>query len=240
MNIAASIKSKINKLDSGEVFTYDTLGIPPNEFLAAAKALSRLVEDDVIRRYKNGVYYKPKQTAFGELMPRETTLLDLYLFEKDKQIAYVTGLRLYNELGLTTQISNVVRVAGNKEIKAKIGNLVIKPAKAYVPVEENNVSLLQLLDVIKDFKNIPDMDKKRGITFLRKKIQELTDVEKNRLITIAKAYPPKVRALLGAILEALSLNSFSTSLKESINYLSTYKFGLSKSILPTISNWNVS
>lgn len=66
MNIAASIKSKINKLDSGEVFTYDTLGIPPNEFLAAAKALSRLVEDDVIRRYKNGVYYKPKQTAFGE------------------------------------------------------------------------------------------------------------------------------------------------------------------------------
>jgi len=141
---------------------------------------------------------------------------------------------------LTTQISNVVRVAGNKEIKAKIGNLVLKPAKAYVPVEENNVSLLQLLDVIKDFKNIPDMDKKRGITFLRKKIQELTDVEKNKLIAIAKAYPPKVRALLGAILEALSLNSFSTSLKESINYLSTYKFGLSKNILPTISNWNIS
>ena len=186
------------------------------------------------------MYYKPKQTVFGELKPREDVLLENYLFENDKQIAYVTGVRLYNQLGLTTQVPNVVRLASkDKEIKTKIGNLIIKPAKSYVRVTKKNVPLLQLLDVMKDFKNIPDMDKKIGIDFLKEKIDNLSDEDKEKLTNFAKAYPPKVRALLGAILEVLSLDQLSESLKETINYLSSYEFGISEKILPTISNWKI-
>ena len=240
MNITSSIKTKVARIDTGEVFTYDTLSIPQSKFSAAAKALSRLVANGIIKRYKNGLYYKPKQTIFGELKPREDVLLENYLFENDKQIAYVTGVRLYNQLGLTTQVSNVVRLASkDKEIKTKIGNLIIKPAKSYVPITKKNVPLLQLLDVMKDFKNIPDMDKKIGIDFLKEKIDNLSDEDKDKLTSFAKAYPPKVRALLGAILEVLSLDQLSKSLKGTINYLSRYDFGLSKRILPTISNWNI-
>ena len=240
MNITTSIKTKVARIDTGEVFTYDTLSIAQSEFSAAAKALSRLVANGVIKRYKNGMYYKPKQTVFGELKPREDVLLKNYLFENDKQIAYITGVRLYNQLGLTTQVPNVVRLASkDKEIKTKIGNLIIKPAKSYVTITKKNVPLLQLLDVIKDFNNIPDMDKKKGVSFLKEKIENLSDEDKEKLINFAKAYPPKVRALLGAILEALSLGDLSESLKETINYLSSYKFGISEKTLPTISNWNI-
>ncbi|MDO7173183.1 DUF6088 family protein [Mariniflexile sp. AS56] len=240
MNITTSIKTKVARIDTGEVFTYDTLSIAQSEFSAAAKALSRMVANGVIKRFKNGMYYKPKQTVFGELQPREEVLLKNYLFENDKQIAYVTGVRLYNQLGLTTQVSNVVRLASkDKEIKTKIGSLVIKPAKSYIPVTKKNVPLLQLLDVMKDFKNIPDMDKKIGIAFLKDKIESLSDDDKEKLTNFAKAYPPKVRALLGAILEVLSLDDLSESLKETINYLSSYKFGISEKTLPTISNWNI-
>ncbi len=240
MNITTSIKTKVARIDTGEVFTYDTLSIPQSEFSAAAKALSRLVANGVIKRYKNGMYYKPKQTVFGELKPREDVLLKNYLFENDKQIAYITGVRLYNQLGLTTQVPNVVRLASkDKEIKTKIGNLIIKPAKSYVTITKKNVPLLQLLDVIKDFNNIPDMDKKKGVSFLKEKIENLTDEDKEKLINFAKAYPPKVRALLGAILEALSLDDLSESLKETINYLSSYKFGISEKTLPTASSWNI-
>ncbi|PKQ45262.1 DUF6088 family protein [Confluentibacter flavum] len=240
MNITTSIKTKVARIDTGEVFTYDTLSIPQSEFSAAAKALSRLVANGVIKRYKNGMYYKPKQTVFGELKPREDVLLKNYLFENDKQIAYVTGVRLYNQLGLTTQVPNVVRLASkDKEIKTKIGSLVIKPAKSYVSVTKKNVPLLQLLDVIKDFKNIPDMDKMIGVAFLKEKIENLSDGDKDKLTSFAKSYPPKVRALLGAILEALSLEDLSESLKETINYLSSYEFGISKKALPTASNWNI-
>ena len=240
MNITTSIKTKVARIDTGEVFTYDTLSIPQSEFSAAAKALSRLVANGVIKRYKNGMYYKPKQTVFGELKPREDVLLKNYLFENDKQIAYITGVRLYNQLGLTTQVPNVVRLASkDKEIKTKIGNLIIKPAKSYVTITKKNVPLLQLLDVIKDFNNIPDMDKKKGVSFLKEKIENLTDEDKEKLINFAKAYPPKVRALLGAILEALSLDDLSESLKETINYLSSYTFGISEKTLPTASSWNI-
>ncbi|WP_418603571.1 DUF6088 family protein [Hwangdonia sp.] len=240
MNITASIKTKVARIGTGEVFTYDTLSIPQNEFSAAAKALSRLVANGVIKRYKNGMYYKPRQTVFGELKPKEDVLLKNYLFENDKQIAYVTGVRLYNQLGLTTQVPNVVRLASkDKEIKTKIGSLIIKPAKSYVRVTKKNVPLLQLLDVMKDFKNIPDMDKKIGVDFLKAKIINLSDEDKGKLAHFAKAYPPKVRALLGAILEVLLLNKLSESLKETINYLSSYEFGIPEKILPTISNWNI-
>jgi len=240
MNITTSIKTKIARIDTGEVFTYDTLSIPQSEFSAAAKALSRMVANGVIKRYKNGMYYKPKQTAFGELKPREDELLKNYLFENDKQIAYITGVRLYNQLGLTTQVPKVIRLASrDKEIKTKIGNLIIKPAKSYVPVTRKNVPLLQLLDVMKDFKNIPDMDKKKGIDFLKERIENLSDEDKGKLTNFAKAYPPKARALLGAILEILSLYELSESLKETINYLSSYEFGISEKTLPSISNWNI-
>ncbi|MGZ0014622.1 DUF6088 family protein [Yeosuana sp. AK3] len=241
MNITTSIKTKVARIDTGEVFTYDTLSIPQSEFSAAAKALSRLVANGVIKRYKNGMYYKPKQTVFGELKPREDVLLKNYLFENDKQIAYVTGVRLYNQLGLTTQVPNVVRLASkDKEIKTKIGNLIIKPAKSYVTITKKNVPLLQLLDVIKDFKNIPDMDKKKGVSFLKEKIENLSDEDKEKLTNFAKAYPPKVRALLGAILEVLSFDQLSESLKETINFLSSYEFGISEKTLPSVSNWNIS
>lgn len=240
MNITTSIKTKIARIDTGEVFTYDTLSIPQSEFSAAAKALSRLVANGVIKRYKNGMYYKPKQTVFGELKPREDVLLKNYLFENNRQIAYVTGIRLYNQFGLTTQVPNVVRLASrDKEIKTKIGNLTIKPAKSYVRVTKKNVPLLQLLDVMKDFKNIPDMDKKKGVAFLKEKIEKLSDEDKDKLTNFAKAYPPKVRALLGAILEILSFEELSESLKGTINYLSSYEFGISETTLPTITNWNI-
>ncbi len=240
MNITTSIKTQVARIDTGEVFTYDTLAIPQNEFSAAAKALSRLVANGDIKRYKNGMFYKPKQTPFGELKPREDELLKNYLFENDRQIAYITGVRLYNQLGLTTQVPKAVRLASrDKEIKTKIGNLIIKPAKSYVPVTRKNVPLLQLLDVMKDFKNIPDMDKKSGVAFLKEKIENLSNTDKYKLTDYAKAYPPKVRALLGAIFEVLSLDELSGSLKKTINYLSRYEFGISEKTLPTISNWNI-
>ncbi len=240
MNITTSIKTKIAGIDTGEVFTYDTLSIPQSEFIAAAKALSRMVANGVIKRYKNGMYYKPKQTPFGELKPREDVLLEKYLFEGKKQIAYVTGLRLYNQLGLTTQVPNVVRLASkDKAIKTKIGSLIIKPAKSYVEVTKKNVPLLQLLDVMKDFKNIPDMDKGLGVAFLKEAIETLSDVDKYNLVDFGKAYPPKVRALLGAILEVLLLGDLSESLKGTINTLSSYEYGITEEILPTVSNWNI-
>ena len=127
----------------------------------------------------------------------------------------------------------------DKQIKTTIGNIKVKPAKSYVEVTKNNVPLLQILDVIKDFNSIPDFDKKKGIEFLKKEIINLSNADKSKLVSIAKKYPPKVRALVGAILETIDMVELSNSLKDSINFLSLYKFGISRKTLPTIKEWSV-
>ena len=41
---------------------------------------------------------------------------DAYLFENKNRIAYITGTLLYNQLGLTTQIPAVIKIASQKRI----------------------------------------------------------------------------------------------------------------------------
>ncbi|PRP65858.1 DUF6088 family protein [Nonlabens agnitus] len=240
MNITAYIKDKIASIDAGDAFTYDDLAISQGEFTAASKSLSRLVTAGTIKRYRKGVYYKPKQTDFGELRPSDTELLNIYLFEDNKQVAYITGVRLYNQFRLTTQVPNVVRIASfSKQVRGKVGNTMVRPAKSYVTVSKKNIPLLQVLDVAKDFKNIPDGDSSQILSFLKNRIAQFSAKDLERFTAFAKAYPPKVAALIGAIYEFMGLEKQSNALRENINALSTYTFGISKDLLPTINNWNI-
>ena len=165
---------------------------------------------------------------------------NIYLFEDNKQAAYITGVRLYNQFRLTTQVPNVVRVASSsKQVRGKVGNTMVRPAKSYVTVSKKNIPLLQVLDVAKDFKNIPDGDSSQILSFLKNRIAQFSAKDLERFTAFAKAYPPKVAALIGAIYEFMGLEKQSNALRENINALSTYTFGISKDILPTINNWNI-
>ncbi len=241
MKVTDKILARINRIDTGDVFGYDTLGINSDEVIAASKALSRLVANGVIKRARKGYYYKPKVTVFGELKPREEVLLSIYLFEKQKQVAYVTGTGLYNRLGLTTQVSNSIRIASfDKQVKGKVGNVIVKPAKSYVKVTANNIKYLEILDVIKDFNKIPDMEKSDGIVYLKKVLSDFDNLQIKKLVTYGMAYPPKVRALLGALLESLKVNISTYSvLKESINPSSSYQYGINSQLLSTATSWNI-
>lgn len=241
MRVTDKIAAKINRIDTGDVFGYDTLGLTSNEIIAGSKALSRLVDKGVIKRARKGFYYKPKVTVFGEQKPREDVLLSLYLFEKNKQVAYITGTKLYNRLGLTTQVPSSIRVASlDKQVKGKAGNIVIKPAKSYVKVTVDTVKYLELLDVIKDLNTIPDLQKSDGLVYLKKTIYNFETIELKKLITYGVAYPPKVRALLGALLEAMNADTTNLSLlKKSINPSSSYEYGITPKMLSTVNSWNI-
>lgn len=241
MKVTDKIVAKINRIDTGDVFGYDTLGLTSDEIIAGSKALSRLVDKGVIKRARKGYYYKPKVSVFGEQKPREDVLLSLYLFEKNKQVAYITGTRLYNRLGLTTQVPSSIRVASlDKQVKGKVGNIVIKPAKSYVKVTSDAIKYLELLDVIKDLNTIPDLQKNDGLVYLKKAIYNFDTTEIKKLVTYGVAYPPKVRALLGALLEAMNVDIANLSLlKKSINPSSSYEYGITPKMLSTVNSWNI-
>src|SRR5699024_9147772 len=162
-----------------------------------------------------------------------------YLFENGKRIAYVTGISLYNQLGLTTQVSSKIKIASrDKRISISRGALKASPVKSYVDVTDENYYLLGILDALKDFNIIPDLDKHSGIQRLAQLLKELNEKEISLLIQSALAYPPRVRAFLGALLESLNLTDKLNQLKESLNPLSTYSYEIEE-FLSTAQNWNI-
>ena len=240
MNIAKKIEEQIDSIENGKTFTYKNLNIKKEEYSAASKSIERLIKKEIIKRISTGVFYKPKRTVFGELKPDEEKIITPYLFKNGKRIAYITGLLLYNKMGLTTQIPKEISIASNKKrIYISKGNIKAKAVKSYVEVTNDNYKMLELLDALKDFKKIPDLDKKSSISILTRKISELEKKQVKKLIEIALEYPPRVRAFLGALLENIDKNINIKSLDDSLNPLSEYELGLTKDILPTAEKWNI-
>ncbi len=239
MGVTQNIQKQVSRLAEGTTFKYEQLSVEPQEFVAAAKAIERLIAKGIIKRVSTGVFYKPKKTVFGELKPNEEELLKSYLFDKGKRIAYITGTSLYNRIGLTTQIPKSIKISSRiKRINVSSGNIKATPVKSYVDVTDNNFYLLELLDALKDFKQIPDLDKSSAIKILSKKLKELNPSETKLLVKCSLAYPPRVRGFLGALLEKIKTSADLTELKKSLNPLSEYDYGI-ESILSTAKNWNV-
>ena len=104
MKVSQKIDSQLKNIIEGVTFKYQDLTLEPSEYGAATKTVERLIAEGKLQRASKGVFYKPKQTIFGTLQPREGELLKQYLFKNGQRVAYITGASLYNQMGLTTQI----------------------------------------------------------------------------------------------------------------------------------------
>lgn len=240
MTVAQKIEKSINRFPVGETFKYDRLNIKAKEYSAATKAMQRFIEKGTVKRVSTGLFYKPKESMFGDLSPREEKLIEPYLYENGKRIAYITGLSLYNRLGLTSQVPKTLKIASRaKRIYVNNKKVSAKPVKSYVDVTEQNYQLLELLDALKDFTNIPDLDKASGIQLLSNKIKVLEEKSQIQLVRFGLKYPPRARALLGAILEKENIKASNIKkLHDSLNPLSEYDLGLSN-VLINADNWNI-
>ena len=239
MKITQKIENQIKKFPLGTVFKYAQLKINAKEYTTAAKALERLQKKGVIKKVSKGTFYKPIQSVFGELTPDDQEILKPYLFKNGTRIAYITGASLYNYMNLTTQVPSIIKIASfNKRIYVSIGSVKAKPVKSYVEVSDKNYKLLQLLDALKDFKSILDINRQSAITILSNNIKNLQPKDIKSIVKYALKYPPRVQAFLGAILEQLKLFDEFKTLKDNLNPLTTYSYSINKE-LPTATNWNI-
>jgi uncharacterized protein YdbL (DUF1318 family) len=240
MKVSEKIKEAIKKLPVGTTFKYQQLNLSNDEYGAAAKAIERLIADKKIKRISTGVFYKPRTTVFGELKPGEEDLLHPYLFVRNNRIAYITGTALYNRMGLTTQVPKDIKVASKaKEIRTRIGNINVRRVKSYVDVTNENYHLLEILDALKDFKKIPNLNKKAAIELLISNITSLKKKDLLRLVRYGNEYPPRARAFLGALLERINRDMGFGHLKQSLNPLTEYKLGITPDMLSTAEKWNI-
>jgi hypothetical protein len=242
--MAGSISSKINNTissySSGNIFTYSDFNLPKENELALAKTLSRLVKKGEIVRIEKGKYYRPRKTSFGNLRPDISQIVKLLTRKDEKVIGYPTGIAIYNQLGLTTQMSNVLVIATVKpQLEKEISGYRVKFVKRDFEIEEKDIPLLQLLDAIKDINNIPDTNPDDALKIIVSKIKELPISKLQRLTKLALNYNAATRAMVGAILQQYIKRISVSSLYKSLNSLTRYKMRLSLSILPNQIKWNI-
>jgi hypothetical protein len=99
---------------------------------------------------------------------------------------------------------------------------------------------LGILDAIKDIRNISDTPTTKAIKLLSSKLVTFSKIDIDALIKLSMKYPPRVRALLGAIIEDKFKNTFELSdLKSSLNPTTVYKLKIKETDFPTIKNWQI-
>ncbi|MBK9510963.1 MAG: hypothetical protein IPO04_16705 [Cytophagaceae bacterium] len=240
MKVSDYIIFKIDRLPKGYVFTYEDFIDEVNKKEAIIKALNRMAASGKIAKLSKGKYYKPENTPFGKLQPSLAQIVKDLLEENGKILGYLTGYSIYNQLGLTTQVSNTIQI-GKNEIRSafKRERYSISYVKQKNTITKENIPLLQILDAIRYIKNIPDAKIEASCRRFLGILQALKPKERETLVRLALKYPPATRALLGAMFDELTEVSLAKDLMKSLNSITKYKLGGVQVALPTAEKWNI-
>ena len=240
MKATEYIRNTIDRLPKGYVFTYEDFSIDVNKKEAIIKALNRMVNSGKIEKLSKGRYFKPEKTPFGTLQPNQEQIVKDLIHENGKVMGYLTGYSIYNKLGLTTQVSNIIQIGKNQtRPKFKRERYTISFVKQKNIIIKKNIHLLQILDSIKYIKKIPDTTIKASCLRFLEIVRTLTLDDKKELIRLSLKYPPSTRALLGTLLDEIHNKSITDRLKESLNPITKYEIPDVGKIFTKASNWNI-
>ena len=235
-----TIRDTINTFPCGFVFTPRDFPIDQKKQASVNRILNNMVAAGQISRLCKGRFYKPQITESCELLPNMLEIIKDLIEKDEKQIGYITGCTVFNEFKLTTQIYNVLQIGTLKVKKAiKRGNYQIHFVKQKNVITKDNIQLLQLLDCLRLFKKIRNITLNQVCKRLLRLLQNLDDRQKSEIKLLAIKYPPQTIALLGAMLETLNSQEDTTMLLNELNPQTTYKLGISDSVLLNQKKWNI-
>lgn len=221
------ILGQIERIDTGRIFTFRDLSFETEKTANVAVLLSEQSRKGVLVRVEKGAYYRPKKPVLG-LGKLPVYQDEQFRYLTEKLNGYITGAYIYNKMGLTEQVATTITIATPNPVRRfRFKNLDIECVKAYCMdyPDESLVPYLRLLDAIKDMKRIP------GTTgqdiYNRVKSQyfngySLPELEK--IISLAKSYPPRVRKVAADILGDIRQTVLQTEMAKTI--LPTTRFNL--------------
>jgi hypothetical protein len=190
---------------------------------AVCKTLSRLTKSGVIERISKGIYYRPRKTMFGVSRPSRTEIRELPI----KQVFHPAGVSAANLLGFTTQnsIHGEFATAANS-IPSKIVNTPVRIHTRRPPTWDKISSMdAALLDFLRSRGHLSELSPEETKKCLLAYMKEGDCF--NRLLAVALAEPPRVRAMLGAIGQELrKRHKILKGLRDSLNPLSKFDFGI--------------
>ena len=234
------IRKTIDNFDFGYVFTPKDFPIEPRKVASVNRVLNYMVEKGEICRISKGRFYKPKMTEFGAMKPNTYEVVKDLLEKDGKTVGYLTGYSAFNELGLTTQVSFILQIGiPNEKNPIKRGLYRIHFVKQHNEITKENVYLLQILDCLRFFRNIPDSMPDEKCSRILLLLKRLTKEQKEEIKKLSLKYTPQATALLGAMFETLNPKEKTEEMYNILNPQSFYKLGISENILLNQKKWNI-
>jgi hypothetical protein len=214
-----SIRQRI--LAGGEGFwNHQDLADYPSATIA--KAFTQLVKEGILQRISKGHYYHPRPTRFGYSQPVRSELP----YQLTQTRVYPAGVNAANLLGFTTQnaIDGTFATTASSLPKAWLG----QRAKLFTrrPSTWANLSTTEaaLLDFLRSRGEWSDLSPAETNLQLLNHFRVPGRFE--RLVAIAHAEPPRVRAMLGAIGQELKYaKDLLQQLRMRLNPYSRFEFG---------------
>ena len=137
--------------------------IPGMEAAVMRQQIKKLTVDGRLKRFDTGIYFIPRKSIFrsGSMLSADEVIRKKYLMDGAERCGYLSGMRFANQLGLTTQVASVYEIYTNKATRdyreTRMANLKVILRKPYVKVDEQNVSILQFLDLLKEVVDISEI-----------------------------------------------------------------------------------
>ena len=192
-------------------------------FMAVAQALSRLSRKGIIQRLGKGLYYRPRQTMFGQSKPNTSQIRSLHIHRKG---VFPAGNAAANLLGFSTQNAAKIEVATNGLSLPRliVGQDTIIHTRRPESWQKLSYKDAAILDFLRRRGEASELSSEATVCKLLEYFHELDQFE--RLLKVAQSEPPRVRALLGAIGQQLGCSeNLLDSLRKSLNPLSRFDFG---------------
>ncbi|MGP0067231.1 MAG: DUF6088 family protein [Isosphaeraceae bacterium] len=191
---------------------------------AVAQTLCRLHRQGAIQRLGKGLYYRPRQTAFGPSRPNMAHIRSLTLRQKG---VFPAGIAAANLLGFTTQNAARIELAtdGTSLPRLFLGKDAVIHTRRPVVWRALSEMDAALLDFLRNRGETSELPPEETVEKLLEYFREPGRFE--RLLEAARSEPPRVRAMFGAIGEQIGkLNDILAELRESLNPLSRFDFGI--------------
>jgi hypothetical protein len=219
-NTAETVRQRIESSGERVWRLADFHGMP---FTAVAQTLSRLTRQGVIQRLGKGLYYRPRQTAFGLSRPNSAQIRSLPV---RRNRIFPAGIAAANLLGFTTQNPGRVEVATDglslpRLIVGKETVVHTRRPESWRALSETDAALL---DFLRNRGASSELSPEETVDKLLGYFREPGRFE--RLFKVAASEPPRVRAMLGAIGQQLDYPQSRLSvLRKGLNPLSRFDFG---------------
>lgn len=160
---AAIEREPENKLLEAGALYQKSFGTVPE--ITYYKTLGRMSKQGSLVHLTKGLYYRPKKSRFGTVPISEKEIIGHYT---NNGRGIVIGYRLYNQKGVTTQISKRVEVLSSavSEQKKNVRNVCVINSK--IDLTQDTIPIIETMEILQNYKSIEDINKSVLGAYMRK------------------------------------------------------------------------